>query len=210
VGQKQGKGHVIPVYMEKDPCRRCHREKRSDEAIQKPRKGAEGAIAFLSGGAASTEESATVASLYAQFRLAAASLALALTLLAPVSASADEGVRVMTWNLYLGTNFQELISATTFEGFKAAVTATYNNILATKPNERAAAVAREIAKNRPDVVSLQEVLALGSQGYQKVRYQNVRSQKRSGCPLITASREAQPCGIVIGPMAVGMVKRRSN
>ncbi|HMF06764.1 MAG TPA: endonuclease/exonuclease/phosphatase family protein [Methylocella sp.] len=40
------------------------------------------------------------------------------------------------------------------------MTTTRQNILATKPAERAAAVAREIAKNRPDVVSLQEVMTL--------------------------------------------------
>jgi hypothetical protein len=65
VGKKEGKGNLIPVYMDKDSYRRRKREKRIDGAIQEPRKGAEGEIAILSGGRASTGESATVASLYA-------------------------------------------------------------------------------------------------------------------------------------------------
>jgi hypothetical protein len=69
----------------------------------------------------------------------------------------DDGtVRVMTQNLYQGTNFVEVLSATTFPAFVGAVTTTYNNILATNPVERAAAVASEIARERPDLVGLQE------------------------------------------------------
>jgi hypothetical protein len=40
-----------------------------------------------------------------------------------LSASADDGVRVMTWNLYQGTNFRELIAAT-LKDFPAALTTT--------------------------------------------------------------------------------------
>jgi hypothetical protein len=36
------------------------------------------------------------------------------------------------------------------------VTTTFQNIQATKPADRAAAIAREIAANRPDLVALQE------------------------------------------------------
>ncbi len=71
---------------------------------------------------------------------------------------ADEGhaVRIMTQNMDEGTAFQELVSARTPFEFVAAVTQTYNNILATRPAERAAAIAREIARERPDLVGLQE------------------------------------------------------
>src|SRR5258707_15424363 len=71
-------------------------------------------------------------------------------------------VRVMTQNLFQGTNFSEILSATTPSAFLMAVTTTRQNILATKPAERAAAVAREIARERPDLVALQEAAILRS------------------------------------------------
>jgi endonuclease/exonuclease/phosphatase family metal-dependent hydrolase len=84
-----------------------------------------------------------------------------------VAARADEGmdsaggpVRVMTQNMDEGTDFLELIAATSFQDFLKAVTTTYENILGTKPAERAAAMAREIAKARPDLVGLQEASIL--------------------------------------------------
>jgi endonuclease/exonuclease/phosphatase family metal-dependent hydrolase len=66
----------------------------------------------------------------------------------------------MTQNVYQGTNFDELFAAKTGPEFLAAVTTTYNNILATDPAGRAAAVANEIAREKPDLVSLQEVSTL--------------------------------------------------
>ena len=66
----------------------------------------------------------------------------------------------MTQNVYQGTNFDEVFAAKTPTEFVAAVTTTYNNILATDPAGRAAAVANEIARERPDLVSLQEVSTL--------------------------------------------------
>ena len=84
----------------------------------------------------------------------------------PTPIAADERdddrdtVRVMTQNMYEGTNFQEFAAARTLPEFFAAVTATYQNILATKPAERAALMAREIAKKRPDLVALHEASVL--------------------------------------------------
>src|SRR5689334_15881899 len=76
-------------------------------------------------------------------------------------ADGDDGVvRIMTQNLYEGTNFSELVSATTPLAFLNAVTATRQNILATKPAVRAAAIAREIARERPHLVGLQEAAIL--------------------------------------------------
>jgi len=66
----------------------------------------------------------------------------------------------MTQNMYHGTNFQEFTPAQTPQQFVAAVTTTYQDILATQPAERAAAMAREIAKNRPDLVALHEASML--------------------------------------------------
>ena len=86
-------------------------------------------------------------------------MALALAWALPAQAG-DAVVRVMTQNVYQGTNFDEVVAATTPAEFLAAVTTTYNNIMATQPAERAAAVANEIAREAPDIVSLQEVATL--------------------------------------------------
>src|SRR4051794_15554341 len=89
-------------------------------------------------------------------------------LFGPVTAanSADDAdgavVRVMTQNLFQGTNFTEVLAATTLPAFLGAVTLTYQNILATQPAFRAAAVAREIKRERPDLVALQEVAIVRS------------------------------------------------
>ena len=69
-------------------------------------------------------------------------------------------VRVMTQNMYLGADFRPLLAATTPAEFVAALTQIYQSILATKTAERAAAVAREIVRERADVVALQEVWIL--------------------------------------------------
>ncbi|MGW7403249.1 endonuclease/exonuclease/phosphatase family protein [Streptomyces sp. NPDC054833] len=65
-------------------------------------------------------------------------------------------VRFMTQNMYVGSDFSALADARTPQQFFAAVTLTYQNILASQPSERAAAVAREVARNEPDLVALQE------------------------------------------------------
>jgi endonuclease/exonuclease/phosphatase family metal-dependent hydrolase len=76
-------------------------------------------------------------------------------------ALADEGeIRIMTQNIGEGTDYSELLAAKSPGAFVAAVTTTYQNILATKPAERAARVAHEIARERPDIVGMQEVSLL--------------------------------------------------
>jgi endonuclease/exonuclease/phosphatase family metal-dependent hydrolase len=100
--------------------------------------------------------------------IAIACLAVAAFITAPSTAMADDdgGIRLITLNMNEGTDFIELGAARTPAEFVAAVTTTYNNILATKPAERAAAMAREIASQRPDLVALQEasVLRTGNGG----------------------------------------------
>ena len=88
--------------------------------------------------------------------------ALVLLSLAPASASADEGhrLRVMTQNLYVGSFFQELAAAKTLPEIIAAATLTYNNILATRPAERAVVIADKIADLRPDFVGLEQAAIL--------------------------------------------------
>lgn len=68
----------------------------------------------------------------------------------------DEAISVMTQNLFLGTDFSELTAARNFEEFVQAVMLTYQNVLATQPTQRMAAIAQEIAKLKPDLVGLQE------------------------------------------------------
>jgi endonuclease/exonuclease/phosphatase family metal-dependent hydrolase len=66
----------------------------------------------------------------------------------------------MTQNMSLGTNFTEILTASSQLAFVQAVTTTYLAIQATKPAERAAALANEIVKARPDFVALQEAAIL--------------------------------------------------
>jgi endonuclease/exonuclease/phosphatase family metal-dependent hydrolase len=68
--------------------------------------------------------------------------------------------------MYQGANAGAVAAARTPAEFVAAVTTIYNAILANKPAERAAAMAREIAQHRPDLVALQEasLLRTGSGG----------------------------------------------
>ena len=100
--------------------------------------------------------------------IAIACLAVTAFIAAPSTAMADDdgGIRLFLQNMDEGTDFIELGAARTPAEFVAAVTTTYNNILATKPAERAAAMAREIATQRPDLVALQEasVLRIGNGG----------------------------------------------
>ena len=65
-------------------------------------------------------------------------------------------LRVMTQNLYDGTNRTGLLEATTLAEFLAAVDFAYNNMNATKPVERLTAIANEISANKVDIVGLQE------------------------------------------------------
>jgi endonuclease/exonuclease/phosphatase family metal-dependent hydrolase len=79
----------------------------------------------------------------------------ALVVNAATESRADD-IRVMTQNMDEGTDYQALLAAQTPAEFVAAVTTTYQGILATKPAERAVAIAHEIARERPDIVGLQE------------------------------------------------------
>jgi endonuclease/exonuclease/phosphatase family metal-dependent hydrolase len=85
--------------------------------------------------------------------LAAAAFALA------ACAHADDGpgaVRVMTLNMDEGTGYERLLGATTPFEFVAAVAATFQDIEATRPSERAMTLADEIVARQPDLVGLQE------------------------------------------------------
>jgi endonuclease/exonuclease/phosphatase family metal-dependent hydrolase len=91
-------------------------------------------------------------------------LIVAFASLAPITFSAsaadedreDGVVRVMTQNLYLGSSLEGLLNATSVPELIAAAAKVTQNIADSKPDERAAAVAREIVKNHVDLVGLQE------------------------------------------------------
>lgn len=70
--------------------------------------------------------------------------------------------KVMTYNVDEGTDFEEALAAAlnpngTLAHFAAAVQLTLDNVRATNPPLRAQALASEIARTQPDLVSLQEV-----------------------------------------------------
>jgi hypothetical protein len=69
-------------------------------------------------------------------------------------------VRIMTQNMYLGADLQPLLTAQSQAEFFGKVSSTYQTILASNPAERAAAIAEEISRKRPDLVGLQEAALL--------------------------------------------------
>ena len=77
-----------------------------------------------------------------------------------VTASANASTRlvpVMTQNMDEATDFGPVLAATNFPALLSAVASTYLEVQASNIPERAAAVAREIGRNRPTLVGLQEV-----------------------------------------------------
>lgn len=81
----------------------------------------------------------------------------ATTSLASTLSDGKGALRVMTYNMYAGTNFLEPVAAQTPEEFLAAVAFVNQHVLATDPAERIAAIAKQIADAQPHLVSLQEV-----------------------------------------------------
>jgi endonuclease/exonuclease/phosphatase family metal-dependent hydrolase len=80
--------------------------------------------------------------------------------LALASANADE-LKVMTQNQYFGADFGALVTATTPEEFNTAVVEAMQTIAANLPAERMSRIAAVIAKEKADVVGLQEVFQFG-------------------------------------------------
>lgn len=72
----------------------------------------------------------------------------------------DDLVRVMTRNIYQGADLTPILVAPPAQLPAAAATAYTNILTNTKPAERMAAIAREIVKNKVDLVGLQEVFIL--------------------------------------------------
>jgi endonuclease/exonuclease/phosphatase family metal-dependent hydrolase len=72
-------------------------------------------------------------------------------------ASASGAVRIMTYNLYLGTDLGPLMAAQTQEQFLAAAFGAYAELQQTDFPSRAEKIADQIAAAQPDAVGLQEV-----------------------------------------------------
>jgi hypothetical protein len=84
----------------------------------------------------------------------------AISTAAPVPAEAQSfpgaGV-VMTYNVNEGTDFQQVVGATTLPEFLIGVGQILTQVQGTNPPERMQAVAREILATQPELLSLQEV-----------------------------------------------------
>ncbi len=76
-----------------------------------------------------------------------------------ISAGQADGsgeIRVMSRNLYQGADLAPLVSAGSLPALVAAAGQALQDIRTSRPADRAAAVAREIVRNRADLVGLQE------------------------------------------------------
>jgi len=69
----------------------------------------------------------------------------------------DRTVTVMTRNMYLGTDLSEVFAETTVQGVVSEVAEAFNEVEASRPEERIAKMADEIEAAGPMLVGLQEV-----------------------------------------------------
>ena len=87
--------------------------------------------------------------------------ALTLSLVFPATTSAspnsERPLVVITRNMYLGTDFGPILAAASFPEFANAVANAYVQVQQSNIPARAAAIAKEIESNSPDLVGLQEV-----------------------------------------------------
>jgi hypothetical protein len=91
--------------------------------------------------------------------LSLAGCLLALLVLASAASAAAKkaDLTVMSRNLYLGADIIKLVSAPDLAGEEQQVNALYETVQATNYPERVKRMAQEIARNKPDLVGLQEV-----------------------------------------------------
>lgn len=72
-------------------------------------------------------------------------------------------IRVMTRNIYVGTDVDTVLSATDPNQIPQLVTYAFQMLLSTDFPERAKVLAKEIKRNKPDLVGLQEVSIIRTQ-----------------------------------------------
>lgn len=85
-----------------------------------------------------------------------AATALAALLLASGAGAQKSAVKVMTYNVYQGTDFVEVLSAQNLPEFLDAARVTLQQVKDSRLPDRMEAIAREIAVAQPDLVGLQE------------------------------------------------------
>jgi len=89
------------------------------------------------------------------------SSSITLLLLKPVASLAnlqrDQRLTTMTYNLYQGTNLQDVLRSTTTTQLANAVATDFSHVITNNFPERALAIASEVAATRPDLIGLQEV-----------------------------------------------------
>lgn len=95
---------------------------------------------------------------------------LAAGLLGAASLAAAGEIDVMTQNQYLGADLAPVLGAATAQpfdpaAFSAAVVDALTKVAATRPGERARALAEQIARREPDVVGLQEAYVFACMPY---------------------------------------------
>ncbi len=69
----------------------------------------------------------------------------------------SEKLKVMTWNVYVGTDVDKILAAQTPEEIPALVAEAFQTLLATNFPERADFMAKSIARMRPHLIGLQEI-----------------------------------------------------
>lgn len=104
------------------------------------------------------------ASRRAVLRSGAALAGVGLTGVGSVAAAPADGVTVLTQNLYLGSALAPALEAETEAEFEAAVADAYRNVLESRFDRRARALAGEIAEVEPDVIGLQEAARFAERG----------------------------------------------
>jgi endonuclease/exonuclease/phosphatase family metal-dependent hydrolase len=91
------------------------------------------------------------------FLILIAAVALWAVLSAAVAQAAAPRVKVMTRNMYIGTDLTPVVQATTFQQFVTETARAFTKVEASDPPERIKAMAREIADADPMILGLQEV-----------------------------------------------------
>lgn len=76
--------------------------------------------------------------------------------LSPNCAEAPNQIRVMTQNLYMGADLTPVLAAPSLADVPAAVSQVWANVEATDFRKRARAIADQIKRTKPDVLSIQE------------------------------------------------------
>jgi endonuclease/exonuclease/phosphatase family metal-dependent hydrolase len=80
-----------------------------------------------------------------------------LTSLSAYANNRDRELNVATYNMYIGTDFSEILGAQSAPELVSEVAESYGDVVAGKPAERIDEIADQIATSSPNIVGLQEV-----------------------------------------------------